>query len=182
MTTPCKQYVALLRGINVGGHHKVPMAELKSMMHNLGFEDVKTLLNSGNVVFTVEHGTEASLEKTLSASLQSTFGFAVPSLVRNAETIQSIVTADPFKDVPVTKDIRLYVTFLNNTPGSANIPWESDDGSFRITGIQDNAVFSVLDLSKSKTVAAMKILEQSYGKDITTRNWNTVVKIAGLLK
>src|SRR5690606_30360048 len=99
-------------------HHKVPMAELKSMMHNLGFEDVKTLLNSGNVVFTAERSTESSLEKTLSTTLQSTFGFPVPTLLRNSETLHSIVAADPFADIPVTKLIRLYVAFLNNTPES----------------------------------------------------------------
>lgn len=176
-------YVALLRGINVGGNKKVPMADLKKLLEKMGFADVKTLLNSGNIIFNGEKQPLQKLEKTLAAQLESTFGFSVPVLLRNAADIQNIISTDPFKDIDITKNIRLYVTFSKDTLQEIpDMPWVSEDGSFEILGTQDKAAFSVLDVSITKTTDSMIILEKFFGKDITTRNWNTLVKINGKLK
>src|SRR5690554_4641792 len=106
--------VAFLRGINVGGHHKVPMAELKSTLADMGFSDIKTLLNSGNVVFTTSPTAIAALEEQMAEVLEKKFGFPIPVLIRKMEDIQQLVARKPFKDIEVHKDIRLYVTFLRN--------------------------------------------------------------------
>ncbi|MEM9676159.1 MAG: DUF1697 domain-containing protein [Cyclobacteriaceae bacterium] len=175
-------YVALLRGINVGGHKKVPMAELRARLEALGFTQVITILNSGNVIFRTTTEKERVLESTVTEQLASHFGFSIPVLVRQAEAINTIIQRDPFQDVEVTKDTRLYVTFLPETStADLTLPWTSEDGSFRILEIQDNMVCSVLDLSVTKTPKGMEALEKLFGKQITTRNWNTLLRIADKL-
>jgi uncharacterized protein (DUF1697 family) len=176
------KYVALLRGINVGGHHKVPMADLQKLLKAHGFANVVTLLNSGNVIFESAETQISALEKVIAEMLDKHFGFSIPLLLRNAEDILFIRNADPFKGIEVTKDTRLYVSFIKREPASSlMLPWISKDNSFRILDCANKAVFSVLDLSVTQTVKGMETLEQLFGKDITTRNWNTVVKIAELL-
>lgn len=182
-TITMNTYVALLRGINVGGHKKVPMVDLKKMMMEMGFTDVKTLLNSGNVVFKSKKiNASSSIEQEMESALEKTFGFPVPVLVRKGSDITQLVNSAPFADIDVTKDTRLYLTFVKSEPMNVPAqPWYSKDKSFTILKYENNVIHSVLDLSISKTIAAMKILEDSFGKDITTRNWNTVVKLEALL-
>ena len=175
-------YVALLRGINVGGHKKVPMADLKALMVDLGFDDVKTLLNSGNVIFSGPESKTENVENQLAEAIEKKFGFPVPVLVRHAEELMIMEQLNPFQNIEITKDIRRYVSFLKSKPENApNLPWQSDDGAFKILEGTEDTVFSVLDLSLSGTPDAMKTLEQFYGKDITTRNWKTVEKIGKLI-
>ncbi|MEJ8755541.1 DUF1697 domain-containing protein [Pontibacter sp. H259] len=172
------RYVAFLRGINVGGNHKVPMAMLKQEMIALRFENVDTLLNSGNVIFDAASGTEESLEETIASKLRERFGFAVPVLVRKADTILALIQSKPFESIEVTKDIRLYVSLLktNTTPDIA-LPWTSADGSYTILEVKDKCICSVLDLAVAQTPKAMDALEVLYGKNLTTRNWNTIVRV-----
>lgn len=173
-----RKYVALLRGINVGGHHKVPMATLRETLENMGFRQVKTLLNTGNVLFEAEKEREEVLAEKLAVQLENTFGFPVPVIVRIADNIKEIVAANPFREIKVTPATRLYVSFLPDTPkNNLPLPYISPDESFRILSVTDRTVFSVLDLDKTQSVDAMKILEKEFGKNITTRNWNTVLKI-----
>lgn len=175
-------YIALLRGINVGGHHKVPMAELRQEMEKMGFENVRTLLNSGNVVFGGDPESEETLEKTMAARLEQVFSFAIPVLVRKAEDIKALIDADPFKDIEVTKNIRLYVSFLRELPEvEPALPWISEDGFFKIMAIHDRAVCSVLNISATTTPKGMEALGHFFGKDMTTRNWNTLIRIANKL-
>ncbi len=173
-----QRYVALLRGINVGGHHKLPMADLRNELKELGFENVVTLLNSGNVIFDAGINDLKKLEKMISERLEKTFGFPVPAMVRKSKTIHQLYIDAPFQDITITKDIRLYLSFLKkNTPSDLELPWTSSDRSFRILDKRDKTILSVLDLSLSKTPKAMEALEKSFGKDITTRNWKTLERI-----
>ena len=174
-------YVAFLRGINVGGHHKVPMADLKEEMAALGFSEVETLLNSGNIIFSSPEKEEMEIEGSIAARLESTYGFQVPVLVRKGEEMLQLFKSDPFEEVDITHDIRLYVSFLKQHPQEIQLPWVSEDQSFRILEIQGRTVCSVLDISKMGSTKAMEALEKIFGKNITTRNWNTVEKIAAKL-
>ncbi len=176
------KYITFLRGINVGGHHKVPMADLKKVLESLGFENITTLLNSGNVIFDAKNSDTKNLEELISKKLEKTFGFSIPTIIRNAETIQQLYKAAPFKDITIHKDIRLYVSFLKkDIQAELTLPWKSADNAFRIIAKSDNTILSILDLSVSKTPKAMHNLEKFYGKDITTRNWKTIARIANKL-
>lgn len=175
---PQGTYIAFLRGINVGGHHKLPMSELKKEMKHLGFEKIVTILNSGNLIFTATKTNIQKLEDKISKQLESTSGFSVPVIIRSAESIIELYNTEPFKDEKITKDIRLYISFLKEKKSpELNIPWISEDGAYKIVSISNTAILSVLDLSISRTTKAMNVLEKLAGKDITTRNWNTIERI-----
>jgi uncharacterized protein (DUF1697 family) len=177
-----RRYVLLLRGINVGGNRKVPMAELRETLEGMGFGRVKTFLNSGNVVFDAPSEDEVALEERIAVRLAAVFGFPIPVLIRDAKDIGRLIDTDPFRTVEIHSEIRLYITFLKSEPSAVPpVPWTSSDGSFRIVAIHGRAVCGVLDLSSGKTPEAMSSLERLFGKDITTRNWNTIQKIAGSL-
>jgi len=177
-----KKYVAFLRGINVGGHHIVPMAELQNELINLGFKNVLTILNSGNVIFDTTPDKTENLEKTISLKLEETFGFTIPTMIREAEIIRELFSNNPFQILKITADTRLYVSFVreNNNP-NLKLPWNSADHSFKIIARWENIITSVLDLSVSKTPKAMEALANFFGKDITTRNWKTIERIVGKL-
>ena len=173
-----EKYVAFLRGINVGGHHKVPMAELRETLEKLNLENVITLLNSGNVIFDAVATDLERLENTISETLEKTFGFPIPIIIRKAEIIQQLFLHNPFQEITITKDIRLYVSFLKkDTSSDLKLPWKSADNSFIITEKRAQTIVSILDLSVAKTPKAMEVLEKSFGKDITTRNWKTIERI-----
>ncbi|MBT8209675.1 MAG: DUF1697 domain-containing protein [Eudoraea sp.] len=173
-----QKYVAFLRGINVGGHHKVPMALLREEMEKLDFKNVLTLLNSGNILFDTTPYDLEKLEHRISEHLETVFGFPIPTIIRRSETICSLLEKNPFKDIALTKEIRLYVSFLKKkNEMDLKLPWTSDDGSYKIIAKTDNTILSVLDLSVTKTPQAMDILRRHYGSEITTRNWNTIKRL-----
>jgi uncharacterized protein (DUF1697 family) len=173
------QYISLLRGINVGGHRRVPMAELSKEMTKLGFEKVKTILNSGNVIFHTSLYQEDELEGIITHHLEKLFGFPIPVLIRRPEVMLDLVSNNPFQNTDITKDTRLYLSFLKEKPAIAlPLPWTSNDGSYRIIEVREKTVCSVLDLSATQTPKGMDALELLFGKNLTTRNWNTIHRIA----
>lgn len=169
-------FVALLRGINVGGHHKVPMPELKGLLEKNGYSHVRTLLNSGNVLFEEEDQEEAQLEKEISLLLENHFGFPIPVLIRRRSDIAKVIEDNPFAHIPMHKGIRRYVTFIRGPVEVEHASIEGGD-SFQILQKKDRMVFSVLDVSKTQSTDLMKALDKTYTKDITTRNWNTLLKL-----
>lgn len=177
-----KKYAALLLGINVGGNRKVAMSELKKMMEGLDFQNVKTLLNSGNVVFDAIETDDLSLKDKIEVQLRKTFGFEISIILLSFKELQDLIAKDPFKHIKITRNTRFYITFLpDNTPAAFKIPCELEEPGFRILQGGSNIVISVLELSEHyKTTDVMKILTREFGKKITTRNWNTVKKIARL--
>jgi uncharacterized protein (DUF1697 family) len=177
-------YIAFLRGINLGPTHKVPMKDLQTCFFDLGFTNVKTLLNSGNIFFATDETNIASLKKGIQEAQKKMFGWDIETIVRSQKDIQDMVEENPFRSITVTPQTRLYVTFLPGKPTSTlAIPYISLEDNYTILEVSHDAVFSVLSLSKKfGTIDAMDILGKEFGKNITTRNWNTIVKLANLQK
>ena len=175
------KYAAFLRGINAGGHKTVPMKELKKAFESLGHQNVKTLLASGNVLFDAPETTIVELTQKISAYLEKTFGFEIGVLVHTRAEIQKLTDSAPFKKIRVTPQTRLYVTFISGKPkGALKIPYESPGKEIRILQASNSAVLSVVTLSPGVgTIDLMGILEKEFGKNITTRNWNTIEKMVG---
>jgi uncharacterized protein (DUF1697 family) len=172
------QYVAFLRGINVGGV-TVKMDKLKKVFEAIGFSNVKTLLASGNVLFSAPSASQSALVKKIEAKLDTAFGRAIGVLVRKIEELRRLAEANPFAGIKVTPQTRLYVTFLSEkTTSSLKIPYISSDKNFKIIRATENEVYSVATLSpNSRTVDLMSILEKEFGRKVTTRNWNTIEKV-----
>lgn len=169
------RFVAFLRGVNVGGNKKVPMGELKAAMEQMGYTNVQTLLNSGNVAF--DGG--AVDEKTVEAGLEKAFGFSIGVLVRSQVALKKLILSNPFDAIDVTKDTKLYVTFLKDLSATLKSAQPTDNS--QILDLKNGAVFWYVQESLSSgTLDVMAYLEKEFGKDITTRNWNTVVKAAVL--
>lgn len=172
-------YAAFLRGINVGGHKKVPMADLKKTFEKMGFTNVRTLLASGNVIFEANKSTNAKLAAEIEKGLAKVFGFEIGTIVRSIEEVQAIADAKPFKGIKVTPNTRLNVTFLSEKPKTK--PTQSIDskaGSFRITHSTPTEICFVLQLNSGfSSPDLMTHLEKELGKKITTRTWNTVEKV-----
>jgi uncharacterized protein (DUF1697 family) len=118
------------------------------------------------------------LEKLISEKLEDRFGFPVPTIIRKATLIDTLLQEDSFAGQLLTKDMRWYISFLHQeVETNLSLPWTSDDGSYRILRQRDKNILSVLDLSISQTPKAMDALEKMYGKGITTRNWKTIQRI-----
>ena len=173
------RYIALLRGINVGGHKQVKMEELKKTLESLGFQNVKTMLNSGNVIFEIDEINSSLLKNKIEAGLKSDFGHEIAVLLRTHDELRALQKADPFKDIKGTPEARLYVTFFSEKPVThLKLHFETPEKDFKVVRVSDREICTVLTLSKKRgTTDSMDILEKTYGKKVTTRNWNTVIRL-----
>jgi uncharacterized protein (DUF1697 family) len=173
------KYAAFLRGINVGGKKPVPMLKLKKLFDSMQFKDVQTLLASGNVLFEAPPIDSIALEQKIEEKLKERFGQDIDVLIRTMEELEHLSSLRPFKGIDVTPKTRLYITFFSEKPeGSLKIPFTSPDKSYKILRVSGREVCSVLVLSSnSRTVDLMKVLEKEFGRRITTRNWNTIVRL-----
>ncbi len=180
-----QQYVALFRGINVGGHHPIKMSDLKSALISHGFQNVQTVLTSGNVIFDSELKDVSQLTSNIADLFQSTFSQQGTVIVRTIDDICQMYASDPFNGIAKNPDFRFYVTFLKE---SANLVSGEKTGVSLPKGIQvirfsDREVFSIIDLSQGKRTSDLMLqLENMFGSDITTRNWNTIEKIVSKAK
>lgn len=177
-------YAALLRGINVGGAKKVPMAALRTLLEDLGLTGVATHLQSGNAVFTTGEGDEDSLAADISRAVEGHFGFPVDVLVRDHAYLAAVRENCPFPAAGL-EPRQLHVTYLSEQVGpgrftgldqQAHLPEE-----FRIG---DRALYlHVPDgLGRSRLADALARPKFLKGLIATTRNWNTVVKLEELTR
>ncbi len=169
------EYYIFLRGINVGGHHKVPMAELRELLGQMGYEKVKTFLASGNVRLEADDTGQKELEETLSRAIENKFAFPVPVICRSSERMQKLFRENAYAREKEDKKIKWLVTFLKNDV-QVHPETEETEG-FSLVYKAPDLVCGVLDLEKSGSPDAMKVLEKAYGKEITSRTWQTLQKM-----
>lgn len=121
------------------------------------------------------------IKETIEKRLEETFGFQVKTIIHSMNYIKKLMDDAPFKGIEVTKETRLYVTFLSHKPKSTfKAPYQSPDELFRILKAADDALFGVLSVKDAHSVDAMNFIDKEFGKEVTTRNWNTIVKVAAL--
>lgn len=174
------RYAAFLRGINVGGNNIIRMADVRKALEAAGCSDVKTVLASGNVVFTSEDADVSAARERVESALEGVAGRRIAALTRSMSQIQSLVTRNPFGDVEVTPETRLYVTFLpEGATSRLPIPYRTPRGELTMLERTESELISVLLLlDGSRSVDVMALIEKEFGSGVTTRNWNTVVKVA----
>ncbi|ANP50266.1 uncharacterized protein (DUF1697 family) [Streptomyces griseochromogenes] len=175
-------YAALLRGINVGGSRKLPMAELRTLMAGLGHDGVRTHLQSGQAVFTTGRGDEESLAAELSRAIEERFGFPVDVLVRDHAYLKAVAEDCPFPAAGLEAK-QLHVTYFSApvTPErfaeidpEAHLPEE-----FRL-GDRCLYLYAPQGLGRSKLAEALARPRLTKGVIATSRNWNTVLKLVEL--
>lgn len=166
-------YTAFLRGVNVGGNNLISMDELRQAFRSWGFANVKTVLASGNVIFDAHSISAQDIEQKMAEA----FGLKTSIILRTVERLRTLADADPFEGIKVTPQTRLYVTFLAEKPKSTKAPLMKDE-NFTILRVSGSDVLSVLTvLPGRRTVDLMSVLEATFGKKVTTRNWNTVLRV-----
>lgn len=175
-------YAALLRGINVGGHKKVPMPELRALLTELGLGDVRTHLQSGNAVFDSDRGDEDSLAADIAAALVRRFGFSVDVLVRDGAYLRAVADACPFP-ADALEAKQLHVTYLSEPVGPEQLasvdPSAYAPEDFKI-GDRVLYLYAPDGLGRSKLAVALGRPSLLKGVVATTRNWNTVTKLMEL--
>jgi uncharacterized protein (DUF1697 family) len=175
-----RRYVAFLRGINVGGHASIRMADLQAAFAGMGLREVRTVLASGNVIFNSERSDQKAISREIESGLKKAFNKSIGVVLRSLDELEKLRSSEPFRGIELTPGIRLYVTFLAGeaSPRTIVIPYSSANGDFRILQATGGEVISVVDLAQGKgTPEAMGIIEKEFGANVTTRNWNTVLKI-----
>lgn len=167
------RYAAFLRGVSP---MNAKMPELKVAFESAGFENVRTLLSSGNVVFDARAAKPAALEKKAEAAMEATLGRSFMTIVRGVDALQAMIAADPFAAFRLAKDAKRIVTFVRSeASGKVNLPIGLDGA--RILAVRGCEVYSAY-VPTPKGPVFMTLIEKTFGKDVTTRTWDTVRKCA----
>jgi len=174
-------YVAFLRGINVGGNKMIKMDALARAFQSLGFENVKTFIQSGNVIFD-EAETDLDLLTTkIETKIHKTFGFEVTVILQTVAALQGILKRNPFKKVEPESDVVMFVTFLSaNPPAKPKLPLVFPTENVELIAIRDRAAFLLCRRKKNGMFGFPNALVEKLGISATTRNWTTVNKIVAL--
>ena len=177
-----KTRVALLRGINVGGHNKVPMARLREVCADLGWQDVRTYIQSGNVVFAAT-GSRAALEGALESAVRESFGLDIPVVVRDAAGWARVLAGNPFPAESETEPNLVLVGLARKkiASGAVDLVRERATGGERVERVGEAIWFHAANGSaKSKITPA--VLDRAAGSPVTTRNWRTLLKIDAMMR
>ena len=172
------RYLALLRGVNLG-QRTIKSAELQQAFAEMGFENVKTLLASGNVLFDAPPAkvSQASIE----AALEARFGFAVGTVLRTQQALRALVDSDPFGGRREDGDTKLHVTFLAE-PVAHTLPLPcAVEGDFEVVHVTDSEIFIIAHrMPNGRFGAGMDQVWKHFGQRQlwTSRNYNTVLKAA----
>ncbi len=176
------KYVALLRGINVGGNNKVEMKKLKALFESLGFDDVVTYINSGNVVFGSKKVSPKTLAKKIETAIENEFGFTVAVLVRDEKNIATVAKKIPAAWVN-NAEMRTDVLFLWSEIDNPKIvkEFEVNAGIEHLKYIDGAVVWNIKKKDYNKSRVPKIMLRKDVYKNITIRNVNTLRKLNDLL-
>jgi uncharacterized protein (DUF1697 family) len=168
-----QRYAAFLRGVSP---MNVKMPELKQCFETAGFSDVRTLLSSGNVVFSTRGTSERALERKIEAAIERDLGQPFLTFVRSIDALQAILGSDPYKSFRLAPGSKRVVTFLRTEIKSApKLPIKLDGA--RILCVRRTEVFSAY-IPGPRGPVFMSLIEKTFGKNVTTRTWDTVSKAA----
>jgi len=173
-------YITLFRDINVSGHNKIKMADLKQLFLDLGFTNVETYIQSGNVLFKSKEKETSKIEQCIVDAIENKFKCTVKVLVLTKNQIESIYYSNPFiEKIKKLDHTKLYATFLSNAPNFNNISEinkliNSNDDEFQII---DKTVYLYCPNGYEKTKLKKNLFEKKLNVNATTRNWKTTTKL-----
>jgi uncharacterized protein (DUF1697 family) len=164
--------IALLRGVNVGGHKKVEMARLRTTLEELGYTDVRTYVQSGNAVFGGAKRSEQHLEQ----ALEREFGFPIPVVLRTRDELADVVRANPLREVAA--DPAKYVVVFCGAKAAVTLdPKAFEPERFVVRGRE---VYFWAPEGLARSELAKVLAAKPLGKKSTARNWRTVEKLLAL--
>lgn len=166
-------YAAFLRGV---GPTNAQMPALRRAFEKAGFTDVRTLLSSGNLVFSAKKTPVAYLQRTAEAAMQESLGKTFLTVVRSIDQLRELLENDPFKSHRLAPEAKRVVTFLRDpAPATVKLPVELEGA--RILAMKGNEAFTAY-VPRANDPVFMKLIEKTFGKAQTTRTWETVEKVA----
>ena len=170
-------YVALLRGINVGGKNKLPMRDLAAMFVEAGCKDVRTYIQSGNVVFSIPLKSAKRVPDFVSQRIADRFGYRVPVVLRTADEFRQVVVRNPFLESDADVE-SLHVGFLADLPAPHDVatldPKRSPGDSFKVRGRE---IYLYLPNGVAGTKLTNAYFDSKLSTTSTFRNWRTVLKL-----
>jgi uncharacterized protein (DUF1697 family) len=176
-----KTFVSVLRGINVSGHKKIPMAELKALYEELNFKHITTYIQSGNVIF--EGNDSKNLPAQIEKKLLEKYGFKVPVIIRTANELVSLIESNPFLKDKSTDTSKLHVTFLEKPPQQADADKinkaEYEPDRFIIS---KQEVYLYCPGGYGNTKLTNTFFESKLKVTATTRNWRTVNELLKIIQ
>jgi uncharacterized protein (DUF1697 family) len=175
------KHIALLRAVNLPGHNRIGMADLKALVIGLGFTDAQTLLQSGNIVFTGGTKTTTALEQTLERAAATQLGLETDFLVRTAKEWHAIVDANPFPREAKDDPSHLVAVILKDEVSAANVAaLQKAIVGREVVRAKGRCAYIVYPdgIGRSKLTSAL--IERQLGTRGTARNWNSVLKLAAL--
>jgi len=174
------RYALLLRGVNVGTKNSLPMAELRAMLNKIGCTDVRTYVQSGNAVFGTKLET-AELTKAIEGALERYMGRPIVTTLRTHAQMSAIVDANPFAEV-ATNPAYLCVTFLSNAPTKSEVaPLNAQDFEPELFQVSGKEIYTWHPNGQGRSALAAALGKLRLRGAVTTRNWNTVLKLLDML-
>ena len=172
------KHLALLRGINVSGHNIIKMEALKTMLENIGFQNIETYVQSGNVIVESEDENPQSVGFTIKQEIVKQLGFDVPVIVISKADLEKCLTNNPFFKEKEVDTKKLYVAFIskelsNSSINELKISQFKPDEAF----IDGNRIYMKLETGVGNTKLTQKYIEKKLNVIASTRNWNTVNKL-----
>jgi uncharacterized protein (DUF1697 family) len=168
-------YISMLRGINVGGHNRIKMDDLRKSFESLGFEQVKTYIQSGNVVFKASKASSVALGNKIAARIVSDFGFSPSVIVRTGAELGETVAANPFLTQRGIDHEKLHVAFLSDFPAA---PALKKLAEFTVAPDRSQCVGRDIFFYLPNGFSASSLWKVPWEKALavvtTTRNWKTV--------
>ena len=175
-------YVALLRGINVGGKNMLPMKDLCAMFGAAGCAAVRSYIQSGNVIFQADPGVAAQLPGLITAQIAERFGHRPPVILRTAEQLREVVSNNPFLEARAAEDT-LHVMFLADLPSPSRVaaldPHRSPPDAFVVRGQE---IYLQLPRGVADTKLSKDYFDSKLATISTGRNWRTVIKLLELME
>ena len=172
------RYIALLRGINVGGNKIIKMEALAAALTGAGLRNVRTYIASGNVVFEDRSSDRKKLTKKIEKTLTATFGHEIAVALFTLAELRELTSTDPFKRIKQTKDVMLCVTLFSERIPS-EMPTESKSERLKVVRLHDRAAFIVARRKPTGWFGyPNNWIEKEFGVTGTTRGWNSLQKLA----
>lgn len=172
--------VAFLRGINVGGRARVPMADLRVLAATVGLDDVRTYLQSGNLLFAMPSGGTEHLMGDLERAISERFGLTVRVLMRTIADLSAIVAANPMPGATANGS-KLHVVFLAGTPSAEAVAaLDADRSPPDVFAVLGGEIYVHYPEGSGRSKLTLEYFERRLGVAGTARNWNTVTKLVAL--
>jgi len=168
--------VAFLRG--VGGPRPAAGDALRACLGAAGYDPVRPVMATGNVVFGLGRKRRAPDEAAMSALIEAHFGYPLPAILRSGAAVTGMVDDDPFRGVDKEKLTRFVALLAADAPPADAFPEPGRDAGYRLVERRERDLLLVIDRSLVRTPDLMAVLERAFRKRITTRNWNTMEKVA----